>query len=408
MTLSLVSDAKVALACTKPLHKLKNFLIYMEISERSVDRLSRYAMIAAVIAGVCAVCWLLRGILVYIIVAAVVSFIGRPIMKILRRLLGKYLPDWLLTLVTLLILSSIFIGLFTQIIPVIYSIIRNISDNMRAASLSAGGALTALDGFNGWVMMKFPDVGENFNIQESIVNLIKGTFNLSSVSAILGSLASTAGNIGIGFVSVLFISFFFIKDENLFRRIVGSLVSDKIEGKAIETIGEIESLISRYFLGLLLEVLIVTALNFLGLWAVARLGFSAAIGIAFISGLLNIIPYVGPWIGAGIGGVLGLILRFSGAAAIGESISLGSVLLIILGCFIVTQIIDNFLLQPLIYSASVKSSPLEIFIVLLLAGQLWGIAGMLVAIPAYTVARIIASRFFGNIKAIRRLTGEPG
>jgi predicted PurR-regulated permease PerM len=59
--------------------------------------------------------------------------------------------------------------------------------------------------------------------------------------------------------------------------------------------------------------------------------------------------------------------------------------------------------QPLIYSTSIKSTPLEIFIVLLIVGHLGGPLAMIIAIPMYTVARVIAFRFFGHIKAIRRL-----
>ena len=75
----------------------------------------------------------------------------------------------------------------------------------------------------------------------------------------------------------------------------------------------------------------------------------------------------------------------------------------LLALFMVTQLVDNFLFQPLIYSTSIKASPLEIFIVLLIAGNTAGVIGMLVAIPAYTVIRVVAGHFFGDIKAIRRL-----
>jgi predicted PurR-regulated permease PerM len=68
-----------------------------------------------------------------------------------------------------------------------------------------------------------------------------------------------------------------------------------------------------------------------------------------------------------------------------------------------TQLVDNFLYQPLIYSTSIKAKPLEIFIVLLIVGTIGGPLAMIVAIPCYTVVRVIAFRFFGHIKAIRRL-----
>ena len=63
--------------------------------------------------------------------------------------------------------------------------------------------------------------------------------------------------------------------------------------------------------------------------------------------------------------------------------------------------------QPLIYSTSIKASPLEIFIVILLAGHIGGVVGMLVAIPAYTVVRVIASRFFPDLKLVKRLIPDP-
>ena len=67
------------------------------------------------------------------------------------------------------------------------------------------------------------------------------------------------------------------------------------------------------------------------------------------------------------------------------------------------QLIDNFIYQPVIYSTSIKAHPLEIFIVLLMAGHIGGTVGMLVAIPAYTVVRVIAIRFFYRFKPIQRL-----
>ena len=201
----------------------------------------------------------------------------------------------------------------------------------------------------------------------------------------------------------MFIGFFFIKDETLFRRIVGSVVPDKLEGEAISAVGDIEHLLTRYFVGLLTEVLGVAILDFLGLWLVAKLGFYPAIGIAFMAGLLNVIPYVGPWIGGAIGVILGMVLKYSNAAALGVYPNFWVLLITLVAIFAVTQLIDNFFFQPFIYSTSIKSTPLEIFIVLLMAGHVGGIVGMLVAIPAYTVIRVIAARFFGDFKPIKRL-----
>ena len=67
------------------------------------------------------------------------------------------------------------------------------------------------------------------------------------------------------------------------------------------------------------------------------------------------------------------------------------------------QLIDNFVLQPVIYSSSIQATPLEIFLVILMGGHIGGALGMLAAIPSYTVVRVIAGRFFYDKKPVRML-----
>ena len=376
--------------------------------ERSTDKLARYIMWVAAAAVIVALCWYFRSVLVYIILAAVVSLLGRPVMRLLRKikLKGKAAPDWLLAILTLVFILVIFLGIITQVIPVVSSIIQSISGNLQTASFNASEIARWMEKFNVWLIDRFPSLGRDFKAQVAVVNWIKDAFDISSVTSVVGSVASALGSFGIGLFSVVFIGFFFIKDDRLFRRIVGSLVPDKIENDVIDAIGDIEHLLSRYFGGLLIEVLGVATLNFLGLWLIAKIGFYPAIGIAFMAGLLNVIPYVGPWIGAAIGVILGLVLKLSNAAALGVMPNFWVLLLTLIAIFAITQMVDNFFFQPFIYSTSIKSSPLEIFIVLLMAGHVGGILGMLVAIPAYTVLRVVAARFFQHFKPIRRLVGD--
>ena len=147
-------------------------------------------------------------------------------------------------------------------------------------------------------------------------------------------------------------------------------------------------------------------INFLGLFFIVRIGFNAAIGIAFLTGLLNIIPYVGPLFGGILGTLLAIIVKYSSAVPVGLEIGFGWFVIILIAIFCFTQLIDNFLYQPIIYSSSIKAKPLEIFIVLLIAGHIAGPLGMIIAIPSYTAIRVIAFRFFGHIKAIQRLQNQ--
>ena len=260
----------------------------------------------------------------------------------------------------------------------------------------AAGGLNPLEGVNDYIIATIPSVGPDFRLEKTVLDGLKDAISLKSVggamSSIIGSVASIVTTLVVGLFSVIFISFFFLKDEFLFDKIVASLVPDRIEDKILKALDDIKNLLSRYFGGVLIEMLGVALLDFLLLWGVARLGVGAALGIAFIAGLLNIIPYVGPLIGEAIGVILAVILKFG--AGVG---------LIVLALMLTTQLIDNFVYQPLIYSTSIKAGPLEIFIVLLIAGTLGGVVGMLAAIPAYTVIRVIASRFFHHLKPVKRL-----
>ena len=167
-----------------------------------------------------------------------------------------------------------------------------------------------------------------------------------------------------------------------------------------------EYLLSRYFVGILIEMAGVALLDFLGLALIARLPWGSALGIAFLAGILNVIPYVGPLIGTCLGTIMGLVLKYCGVGMIGLDVPFWAFALILIAIMCCTQLVDNFIYQPVIYSNSIKASPLEIFIVLLMAATLGGVFGMLVAIPCYTVVRVIAGRFFRNIKPIRKLIPE--
>ena len=373
-------------------------------NERGVDRLSRYIIYGVAAAIALAAGWYFRNVIIYVILAAVVSLLGKPVMNLLRRVTirKKSMPDWLQAVLVIVFILSIFLVIFTQVIPVVVGIVQKIFDNLSASdySLPVDTYTASVNAVNAWMMSHFPQFGPDFRIESAIGSFLRKIFDLTSLSSLIEYIASFFVSFGVGIFSVVFISFFFIKDPMLFRKIVGALVPDRIENRVIDAIGDIEHLLSRYFVGLLVEVIGVAVLNFLFLWLIARIGFNAAIGIAFITGILNIIPYVGPLVGTVIGTILATVLKFSAA---GLTIHFWGFVVVLLALFMVTQLVDNFLFQPLIYSTSIKASPLEIFIVLLIAGNTAGVLGMLVAIPAYTVIRVVAGHFFGDIKAIRRL-----
>ena len=367
--------------------------------ERTIDKLARYIINIGTFAIIAALCWYFRSVLIYIIAAFVISLIGQPIFRSLKdiRFKGRTAPDWLLSVLTISAIFALLTIIITQVIPVVSGIIRD------AAAMNTRLTFDRdmLDRINEWIISVFPSVGRDFDLFSYIMARLKEVTSFSGISSVIGSVASVVASIAVGAFSIVFISFFFIKDEALFGKIIGALVPDKIEASVGKTILDIEMLLSRYFVGLTVEVMGVMLLDFLGLWLIARIGVNYAIGIAFIAGILNVIPYVGPLIGDVVGIVLCLILKYG--AGVGLDVNIWIFILVVFAVMQGTQLVDNFIYQPLIYSTSIRANPLEIFIVLLIAGHVGGILGMLVAIPGYTVVRVIASRFFYQYKAIRRL-----
>jgi predicted PurR-regulated permease PerM len=125
-----------------------------------------------------------------------------------------------------------------------------------------------------------------------------------------------------------------------------------------------------------------------------------AVVIAFLCAILNLIPYIGPLIG------IVLMSFLTMTSYLGEdfsSIVIPKTIYVIIG-YIIAQLVDNFISQPYIFSNSVKSHPLEIFLVILTGGILFGITGLILAIPLYTVIKVFLKVFFSDNKLIKKLT----
>ena len=185
----------------------------------------------------------------------------------------------------------------------------------------------------------------------------------------------------------------------MFREGVLLIVPTEFEEKVGNILNSISYLLRRYFIGIILEVFMVMMLDTLGL-TIIGIGFNHAIVIGMFCGMFNVIPYLGPWMGSAVGLLIGLALHFN-ADFMSYTLPLLGLMTVV---FVAVQLIDNILFQPLIYSSSVKSHPLEIFLVIMAAGSLAGVLGMFLAIPVYTIIRVIAKEFFDNMKLVRKLT----
>lgn len=380
----------------------------MESQKHYTEILAKWLLAAFVVV----IAWLLfrqfGSVVVYVLLAGVVSLIAKPLKMMLAkiRIKGHRAPDWFLAILSILLILVIFCGIIAGLAPMVKEVISDVASVTGDTSL--GAISSNLAELNAYLVKTF-DLDPGFRIEVAILHQVKSLINVNIFGNVIGSVASALASFGIGLFSVVFIAFFFIRDEKLFSRIICALAPDRHEEEVAQSLSDVEHLLSRYFIGLIVEMSCVGLIDFLGLWAIARLELGTAIGIGFMAGLLNIIPYVGPLLGGVLGTIIAMTIRYCGAGACGLDIGFWGFLAILVAVFLLAQLVDNFILQPVIYSTSIQASPLEIFIVMLLAGTMGGILGMLTAIPAYTVVRVVAGRFFPQVKFIRRLLGleEP-
>ena len=376
----------------------------METQKHYTEILAKW-LLAAFVA---VIAWLLfrqfGSVVVYVLLAGVVSLIAKPLKMMLAkiRIKGHRAPDWFLAILSILLILVIFCGIRAGLAPMVKGVISDVASVTGDTSL--GAISSNLAELNAYLVNTF-DLDPGFRIEVAILHQVKSLINVNIFGNVIGSVASALASFGIGLFSVVFIAFFFIRDEKLFSRIICALAPDRHEDEVAQSLSDVEHLLSRYFIGLIVEMSCVGLIDFLGLWAIARLELGTAIGIGFMAGLLNIIPYVGPLLGGVLGTIIAMTIRYCGTGACGLDIGFWGFLAILVAVFLLAQLVDNFILQPVIYSTSIQASPLEIFIVMLLAGTMGGILGMLTAIPAYTVVRVVAGRFFPQVKFIRRLLG---
>jgi predicted PurR-regulated permease PerM len=199
---------------------------------------------------------------------------------------------------------------------------------------------------------------------------------------LLNYIISELGSIGVGLLSILFITFFFVKDGDMLLTKINNILPKEIKSNFLVSVTKIKVLLSRYFIGIAVQITLLFVLYSIML---SIIGINNALVIAFLCAILNIIPYIGPLISI----VLMSILTMTGyidTILINEMLS--KVIYIFIG-FSVVQLIDNFIIQPYIFSKSVKSHPLEVFIVIITSGVLFGIVGLIIAIPLYTAIKVI-------------------
>lgn len=330
----------------------------------------------------------LTSVIIYIVIAAVLSLIGRPLILFFRRRLK--MNKLLAIVLTILVMLCSFLGILGLLIPLIIDQGQNlalldINELERNIGVIYNEVLSYLN-------INPINFEESFNER----NLLEH-FDYSLIPNFLNTVMSGLGNFGMGLFSVLFITFFFLKDSHMLQSAILVFFPDKHTQRIRSSLHTIKNLLSRYFVGLLLQLTVLFVIYTVTLLVV---GIKNALVIAFLCAIINIIPYLGPI----ISGVLMMILTMT--SNIGQDFSsmiLPKTIFVMIG-FSIGQLVDNFFSQPYIFSKSVKSHPLEIFLIIIIAGILFGIIGMVVAVPVYTAVKVILKEFLYDYKIVKRLT----
>ncbi len=362
----------------------------MKISNRTLALIASFLLIGALV-------YYFSDIVAYTLIAWVLSMVGKPLMNFYQQ----YIRIWkfrigtnlaaVLTLLTFFLVVGLLIRIFLPpiieqvnnlagvdyhaIAQVLQEPLRNLEDELHAIGI--------------------------INPTDSLAKMLESTFSNwlepATIGVLFGNLIAAAGSILVGTAAVLFITFFFLREQGLFVNFVVALMPEQYSAQVRKAIDDSATMLSRYFRGLLLQMLSITV--FVSFF-LSILGVKNALLIGFIAAFLNIIPYIGPIIGA----VFGVIFTISSGLQLDFYTELLPLIIKVVAVFAGAQAFDNYVLQPVIFSKSVLAHPLEIFIVVLMGAKLNGILGMVLAIPAYTVLRAVARAFLSEFNIVKHLT----
>ena len=356
----------------------------------------KYFLFLVAIAAIVVSVWYFSNIFLYILIAAILSLIGQPIDRFFGKIrLGNFrISETLSAALAFISLLLVFVLLAIIFVPLVSEEARILSSiDKETAIASLQEPMQQLDA----IFRRFHIDYSMYDLQNYAQDKLTSVLTATNLSLFFNQLIATLGNFFVAFFAISFLTFFFLKDEKKIVDALLAIVPESYSEKVKNVLVQSEHMLKRYFIGILIEILLIIALLSIGL-SVA--GVEHALLIALFAGIVNVIPYVGPLIGAGFALVIGVTTN--------TDMTTMGVIMRILIVFPIVNLTDAFLLQPLIYSSSVKAHPLEIFLVILIGAKIGGIGGMILAVPSYTVLRVIAKEFFTNFRIVKRLTNKFG
>lgn len=316
---------------------------------------------------------LFQTLFIPIILAGFFYYLLRPVVK----LFNKKLPANLSVLIVYIILICLVIGFLVLIGPVLKKQLYSLLDSMPAIFAEIQKRLTNIKEMD---FLQLEQVAEVLDLEHlffelgDLINRLIRYFT-ANISNIVGQLANTV----LSLVIVPFILFYLLRDgDRLGESIINLFREDKRE-LARSILSDIDQTLSAYIQGHGLVCLCVGLLCYI---AFLVIGLDYALLLAVIAGITEIIPYFGPWLGSIPAVIVGLFQ------------SMGKGIIVIIVIIIVQQIESNFI-TPQVIGKKMKMHPIVIMLLILLAGRLVGLIGMIMVVPLYAVSRVVVSYVLG-------------
>lgn len=301
----------------------------------------------------------------YAIIAMIFSYILDPLVN---RMQSAGMNRTLSITLTLSALILILVWISTNIIPIIANQMVEL-----AAQLNVQNIESITEQIENRLTQKFRFLPEGF-LSDNLVNVLQNVFDVGEIPAALSNIIGIFTNIFYATLIIPFATFFFLKDGTKIRRDLLQIVPNKYFETTLSLIDKIESRLGLYLRSVLLQSFIVAFASYIALTIV---GLNNALSVGIAVGLANTIPYFGPIIGY----ILSIIVSI---------IEVGNFALV-LPCILAilfVQMLDNIVLQPMIFSRSADMHPVSILFIIMIGAETAGILGMLVAIPLATVIKI--------------------
>ncbi len=306
-----------------------------------------------------------QNIICPLLIAMLFAILLRPVASFLKHKL--HFPNALSCLATVLLFSMLFVGIFYFISTQIATMANDwdkIKDNF---SLHYKHLQDYVDEtFNISVREQDKFVKETTNDPQGGGKKLLGATLLSFTDALLSMLI------------VPIYMFLILLYRTHFVAFLTKLFDEKHHLKLKDTIATIKVSVQSYILGLMLELFIVSSLTTIGFWII---GVKYAILLGVITGLLNLIPYLGIF----IAGLLSIVASLTGSSDL-------SIIVGIIAVNLIVQFIDNNFLVPMIVSSKVEINALATICGVITAGAVAGVSGMFLAIPMMAIAKVIFDR----------------